>query len=62
MTVNNEIEEEQLKHGIASQKRDQDTKKTRRLRDLAQEIEQKKRENDEYGRKLKLDKQAYERQ
>jgi flotillin len=62
MTVNYEIEEEQLKHSTDTTKRDADTKKTRRLRDLAQEIEQKKRENEEYGRKLKLDKQAYERQ
>lgn len=59
--VDNEIEEETLKFDTEQQKRNADTNKTKRFRDLAGEIAQKKRENEDYTKKLKLDKQAYER-
>jgi hypothetical protein len=50
MTVNNEIEEEKIKHDTETSKRNTDTTKTRKMRDFAQDIEQKKRENGEYAR------------
>ena len=51
MQVNNEIEEERIKHETETSKRNADTNKTRRLREMAQEIEQRKRENEQYARK-----------
>jgi len=61
MQVNNEIEEQRIKHDTDGNNRNADTRKTQRIRDMATEIEQKKRENAEYARKQKLDKQQYER-
>jgi hypothetical protein len=57
MQVNNEIEEEQLKHSIDAAKRYADTRKTKRIRELIEEIAQRKRENDQYAKSLKLEKQ-----
>jgi regulator of protease activity HflC (stomatin/prohibitin superfamily) len=50
MTVNNEIEEEKIKHDTDTSKRNTDTTKTKKIRDFAIEIEKKKRENGEYAR------------
>jgi len=59
--VNNEIEEETLKFETENQKRNVDTQKVKKLRDLAAEIAEKKRENEQLANKVKLDKQAHER-
>lgn len=50
MTVNNEIEEERLKHDTEQSKRDADNSKQRKLRQFADELASMKRVNQEYAK------------
>lgn len=60
--VNNEIDEAQLVEATREFKRNQDNKKVRKLRELADAYEQKKRENAELERSIKLQKTQFQRE
>lgn len=61
MKVNLEIEEQKLKQSISDNKRNSDNNKTRRMRELVDNIAAKKRENEALARSIAIEKQQFER-